>query len=582
MDRMKDNSVCRVCVLVLSFFVLSSARTYYVDNRTGNDGANGTDASTPWKTLAKVNATTFGADTVLFACGSIWNDTLVPKAAGTASHPFVISKYGTGNLPLINGGGRPNAIHFFNQEYFEISNLEVTNIAIPNQTDRRGVAIEYRGFGRTIHNIIVRDMYIHDIHGNSAGQRVYYYSGGIWVVVWDGSPFDGLLIERNRMLKVNGQGFMKYNSGGRTPSTNVIVRNNAMDSIGGDGILLYAAKKAVVENNLLHLGGWQTEGGCCAGMWGEEGTDSCVWQYNEVYNFGPQGGCDKQAFDSDFNDYHAFFQYNYSHNNRGGFFLFVPSSSGCTIRYNISQNDINDIPGGGWGLLVNFNTNWPNPGSVVDGTEQIYNNVFVQPQNSGVQFCEKEYVPQNVFNNIFVNISMNSVRGANNCFFNSGNATDNGNIVGNPNFVGTPGTAGNGLAAASIYRLQAGSPCIGKGKLITGKGSLDYFGNPLPANGPIDIGIHQYSNQVNTRSDMAHGKSAQPVTILRNASGTQIKLSDWTREVRILELSGALVARLHADGRQSITIPRTRSAQTVYLIEIDGRNQRSALPVAIW
>jgi len=35
------------------------ATTYYVDATNGNDGNNGTSESTPWKTIAKVNASRF-------------------------------------------------------------------------------------------------------------------------------------------------------------------------------------------------------------------------------------------------------------------------------------------------------------------------------------------------------------------------------------------------------------------------------------------------------------------------------------------------------------------------------------------
>jgi hypothetical protein len=35
------------------------AATYYVDATNGNDANNGTSESTPWKTIAQVNASTF-------------------------------------------------------------------------------------------------------------------------------------------------------------------------------------------------------------------------------------------------------------------------------------------------------------------------------------------------------------------------------------------------------------------------------------------------------------------------------------------------------------------------------------------
>src|SRR5262249_55044824 len=48
--------------------------TFYV-SPTGNDANNGTDPLTPWKTLAKVNATVFApGDTILFQRGGEWHE----------------------------------------------------------------------------------------------------------------------------------------------------------------------------------------------------------------------------------------------------------------------------------------------------------------------------------------------------------------------------------------------------------------------------------------------------------------------------------------------------------------------------
>ena len=579
MERMQKAR--RIGAIVLSLALLAFSETYYIDSQNGNDGAIGTSPGAAWKSLTKVNATTFGADTLLLACGSVWNDTLCPRAAGTAQHPFVISKYGTGNMPLINGGGPLHTVHFYNQEYFEISNLEITNIGTPNVTYRRAVSLEYRGFGKTIHHAVIRDLFIHDIDGVTTGANfIYFQSGGVHIAVWDGSPFDDLLIERNRILKVHGQGILKYNSGGsgaRSRTTNLVIRNNNLDSIGGDGIVLYAVKKGLVEHNVLHHGGWGVGGNCCAGMFGEEGTDSVVWQYNEVYDE-ETGGCDRQAFDSDFRDSNAVFQYNYSHNNAGGFMLFVPSSHGCIVRYNLSQSDL----GAGWGLLFHFNTNWPSQGSVVDGTEQIYNNVFYEPIGRAAEFCEKEYTPRNVFNNIFVNIGMNSVSGANNCFFGgSGGSTANGNIMGDPKFAGPAGSAGAGLASAAVYKLQAGSPCIGKGKLISDNGSKDYFGDALPANGPIDIGIHQYAaNPVAGLPAAPRARESAPMSIKRDSRGVSIILNNRATAARIFSPSGMLFADL--DALRSILIIPSQAMRGTYLAEIRTGHSRQVLPLVVY
>src|SRR6478752_501102 len=75
---------------------------YYVSN-TGNDGSPGTSAA-PWKTCAKVNAFALQpGDTVLFARGGLWRETLAPTASGTSGNPITFGAYGTGALPLFKG-----------------------------------------------------------------------------------------------------------------------------------------------------------------------------------------------------------------------------------------------------------------------------------------------------------------------------------------------------------------------------------------------------------------------------------------------------------------------------------------------
>jgi hypothetical protein len=47
--------------------------TYYVDSRSGDDGASGTSAATPWQSLDQVNRTTFRpGDRILLKAGGSW------------------------------------------------------------------------------------------------------------------------------------------------------------------------------------------------------------------------------------------------------------------------------------------------------------------------------------------------------------------------------------------------------------------------------------------------------------------------------------------------------------------------------
>ncbi|MDP3899911.1 MAG: Ig-like domain-containing protein [bacterium] len=80
--------------------------TYYVDATAGNDSNAGTSTSQPWKTIAKVNSTTFlPGDGVLFKRGETWRgETLTVSESGTAAQPIIFGAYGSGDNPVISGG----------------------------------------------------------------------------------------------------------------------------------------------------------------------------------------------------------------------------------------------------------------------------------------------------------------------------------------------------------------------------------------------------------------------------------------------------------------------------------------------
>ncbi|HEX2327524.1 MAG TPA: choice-of-anchor D domain-containing protein [Candidatus Angelobacter sp.] len=84
-----------------------SATTYYVSN-SGSDNNNGTSASSPWKTVAKVvgfEPSLRQGDCVLFQRGGVWNEQLsISNVHGSQSYPITFGNYGSGNLPVIDGG----------------------------------------------------------------------------------------------------------------------------------------------------------------------------------------------------------------------------------------------------------------------------------------------------------------------------------------------------------------------------------------------------------------------------------------------------------------------------------------------
>jgi parallel beta-helix repeat protein len=96
-----------VKVLALTGEVELSAQvysTYYVDATGGLDTNSGAATTEAWKTIAKVNASTFlPGNSILFKCGETWAETLTVPSAGTAGKPITFGAYSTGAKPIITG-----------------------------------------------------------------------------------------------------------------------------------------------------------------------------------------------------------------------------------------------------------------------------------------------------------------------------------------------------------------------------------------------------------------------------------------------------------------------------------------------
>ena len=129
------------------------------------------------------------------------------------------------------------------------------------------------------------------------------------------------------------------------PSLKVVIRGNYVDDIGGDGIVPWATDGALVEYNIARNCN-RRAGAFNAGIW-QWSTDNTLLQFNEASS--THDTRDGEGFDSDYNSRGTIFQYNYSHDNEGGFMLICSpgqrnpaqniGNTGTIVRRNISHND---------------------------------------------------------------------------------------------------------------------------------------------------------------------------------------------------------------------------------------------------
>jgi len=344
-------NVKRTVLLFLIGTATLHGATYYVNSIAGDDALAGTSDSTPWKTLNKVNTTEFKpGDRILFQSGSVWRGQLAPKSSGSEGQPIVIDRYGEGVRPRIDGNGQvEDALRLYNLQYIEVRGLEITNHGA-DAAVRRGVHIILDNFG-TAKNIVVAELFIHDVNGSNQRKD----NGGIiFSTVGNKIPsrFDGLTIERNIVWKVDRSAIMAHSYHANRfhwfPSLHVVIRDNLVDDIGGDGIVPLATDSALIEHNIARNCN-RRAGIPNAGIWAW-GTEDSLFQLNEA-SF-TRTTRDGEGFDSDYNSHNTIFQYNYSHDNEGGFMLIcspgdpertdepgIISNFGTIVRRNISRND---------------------------------------------------------------------------------------------------------------------------------------------------------------------------------------------------------------------------------------------------
>lgn len=158
----------------------ASGTVYYIDSVDGDDTNPGTSPSLAWKSLNKVNATTFKpGDSILFKAGGVWKGTLHPKGSGVEGQPIKIDRYGDGPKPLIAGDGADAAVYFYNQEYWEVRNLEITNYAA-TEGERRGIHVAGNSGGwnnpKVYRHFVFEHLDIHSVRG-SLGMD-YAHNGG--------------------------------------------------------------------------------------------------------------------------------------------------------------------------------------------------------------------------------------------------------------------------------------------------------------------------------------------------------------------------------------------------------------------
>jgi hypothetical protein len=593
------DSKITIFFLFLFFSYNITAKNYYIDAVGGIDANTGNSSTLAWKSLTKVNATTFAAgDSILFKSGCTWTGQLYPKGSGTALKPIVINKYGVGNLPYFDGAGMTGTgvFYLYNQQYWEINNLEIVN----NSTaagDRRGVRIEISNFG-TANHIYLKGLNVHNIKGSVGQARSDKRTGGIGFgivsVSSTASHFNDILVDgctiqscENEGLIfecVSGDGFQPGSAEWATMKiTNAAVRNNTIYNISKNAMVIRLFDGGVVEHNVCY----NTANGMTGNTIYSCSCLNTVFQYNEGYsNNSPDA--DGSLYDADLRSPGTIWQYSYSHDNAHGLFwnCTVQEDDSLICRYNISQNDQGNI----------FCVNYP----VIN--IKIYNNTVYIPSNqSPIIISERNNGgagtrTYSFNNNIIYNNSTTATYGYTtngyirnidyNCFYGihpSSEPADAHKITSDPMFV-NPGSGGIGLNTVDGYKLKAGSPCINAGIFIPKNGGKDYWGNAVGIGKP-DIGAFE-SSYPNGISTINKNLSVSVYQSQQDSSLLHLKLNGYNNNspvsVKINTLDGKTVYSKQFVASNEILIDsKSILSNGIYIVTISADDQTTSQKIMI-
>lgn len=573
-------SIRALSFCLLAAAPLAEAATYYI-SPAGNDTANnGTNPATPWKTLAKVNATTFAAgDQILFQSGQTFaapaaSDALIVKGSGTSdANRIVYGTYG-GSAPAIISqptAGR-NGIKFAStNDWVTIQDLEIVgphawSPATAGAVTPYGIHLQGSS-GNALQGTTIQRVVIHNFKGSGirsnngeklANTRIEYTEvyqvgdAGIRL----GSDTDAQDGEYRTDIYV-GHCYVHHTSGFPAGSGNH----------NGDGIQIACGRNVTVEYCVVHetASAFTGNAGGPVGIWFADVHNGLI-QFCESYsNTNGLSSSDGGGIDIDGGCEDVIAQYNYTHDNEGAGYLLAHWGAACsptsrnTFRYNISINDSKSSVQGGLAVWCAGG-----PGSGLD--TRFYNNLVVQTRASRSDPClailtsnvANSTNPVQVYNNIFITSNghklTNTVTQANaiiknniwwaldgNFNYNTGTlaTSDVAGIQANPLIANTgalmtPPTVGFASIdqmpriLAQHFKLLDGSPAINAGRdkdLLENTiavGSRDFFGATIPQ-GAYDVGANEKgpagAGRIGFSSGIASGPEGTSLVVTLSRTG---------------------------------------------------------------
>jgi hypothetical protein len=527
-------------IIGISLMVISSAcwaTTYYVDAAAGLDTNSGISPSTAWKSVAKVNASTFQpGDQILFATGGIWRETLTAPSSGTAGNPIVFGQYGTGSKPVITGADIISNFTAISAAYSKGLATQPNNVTYTKNSARTRLTFHHVGSAvgfmewdwsnGTLYINVGENPANGTMEASQRDTAIFIYGKSYLVLqslraemgnnyasifTWNNSQATtGITIQDCEAWYGAHQGVFVGNANATYKTTAITVQRCLAAYNGWSGIDIgTGTNQVIVRNNVAHHNTADQTAIYHAGIhvWGNQvDLSNLTITGNESYsNYNNSGNLWGLG-----NGFHidevapggtVLVAYNYAHDNHDNGIL-VEHSAGVQVNYNIFKGN------GQYGVLI-FRSATGN---------KVYNNTAVQ-NNIGIGIVGNgstaEMINNQVKNNISVGNTGNQLAavygGENDGTMGSGNVYSN-NCFGNE--VTAMINWGSGVFISSYlawetaygkttnsvkadpqfvdligFLLKASSPCLNAGADVGL--TTDYSGASVPSGTGISVGALQ-------------------------------------------------------------------------------------------
>lgn len=380
--------------------------TYYLDSEKGDDSNDGKSRKSAWRSVSKIGSLNLQpGDKVLLKRGCTFNEVfLINESSGSSEQHILISTYGKGEKPKIVAPDNSKCgVQIRNCEYITIEDLDIKNHGTdPEVRHRMGLNVHLDDYGEA-HDIKIKGIDVHDVNGRLWKNPAPGVGIGFTTNNYTGkSRFNGILIEGCTIRRCVRNGITFGGNFMRDkwyPHLNVVIRENLIEEVPGDGIVVGQCDGALVEYNVMRdcPDAWGGRHNAAAGMW-PWSSDNTIIQFNEVS--GHKATWDGQGFDADYNCIGTIIRYNYSHDNYGGFLLICDEGAsrktysagnvGTKVYGNVSYND------GTRPYIRPQDKKWYTPSIHIPGPIEdcdVYNNViYICKRTAGIPEQDKSFV----------------------------------------------------------------------------------------------------------------------------------------------------------------------------------------------